>query len=115
VGKAMLAELPLSELERRYSDADLGSGTPAAITDRAVLEAELDEIRRQGYALNWEESAEGVSAVAVALQDTGGAPVAALGIAAPSSRMGSIESVRAFAPALLSAAEKVRALLRDPG
>lgn len=115
VGKAMLAELPRAELERRYPDVHLRAGTPSAITDRAALEADLDEIRRQGYSLNWEESAEGVCAVGVALKDTTGAPIAAIAIAAPSSRMGSVESVRAFAPALLSVAERVRELLRDPG
>jgi DNA-binding IclR family transcriptional regulator len=56
-----------------------------------------------------------VSAVAVALHDTSGAPVAALGIAAPSSRMGSVDAVRAFAPAVLKAAERVEERLRTSG
>jgi DNA-binding IclR family transcriptional regulator len=112
VGKAILAELAPRELERRYPDAQLAAGTPAALTDRAALMAELAAIREQGYALNWEESAEGVSAVAVALRDTAGVPVAALGIAAPSSRMGSVETVRAFAPAVLAGAGRVQERLR---
>jgi DNA-binding IclR family transcriptional regulator len=108
VGKAILAELAESELERRYPSAELIAGTPAAITDLAELRAQLAEIRAQGYALNWEESAEGVSAVAVALRDTSGTPVAALGIAAPSSRTGSIEGIRAHAAAVLRAAALVQ-------
>ena len=113
VGKAILAKLPKSEVERRYPDEAIPAGTPAALTERSELERQLDEIRGQGYALNWEESAEGVSAVAVALRDTSGAPVAALGIAAPSSRMGSIEGIRAFAPLVVSAAERVQERLRS--
>lgn len=113
VGKAILAELPPAELQRRYPDAELPAGAPSALTDRAELERELAEIRGQGYALNWEESVEGVSAVAVALRDTAGSPVAALGIAAPSSRMGSVEAVRAFAPHVLAAAERVQERLRS--
>ncbi|MGZ4505609.1 MAG: IclR family transcriptional regulator [Blastococcus sp.] len=114
VGKAMLAELPRAELERRYAHEDLGPGTPEAITGRAALEAELHRVRRQGFALNWHESAEGVSAVAVALRNTTGTSIAAIGIAAPSSRMGSVDSVRAFAPMLLSVAERIGELLRAP-
>src|SRR5919199_745002 len=114
VGKVILAQLPISEVERRYPDEDIPAGTPAALTDRGALLRELDEVRAQGYALNWEESAEGVSAVAVALRDTSGTPVAALGIAAPSSRMGSVEAVRAFAPLILEASERVQERLRNP-
>jgi IclR family acetate operon transcriptional repressor len=113
VGKVILAQLPISEVERRYPDEDIPAGTPAALTDRRALLRELDEVRAQGYALNWEESAEGVSAVAVALRDTSGAPIAALGIAAPSSRMGSVEAVRAFAPLVLEASERVQERLRS--
>ena len=108
VGKAILAQLRRSEVDRRYPNETIAAGTPAALTQRSELERQLDEIRAQGYAVNWEESAEGVSAVAAALRDTSGAPVAALGIAAPSSRMGSVEGIRAFAPLVVSAAERVQ-------
>ena len=108
VGKALLAELSPSELERRYPEPELPAGTASALTDRAALQRELDEVRVRGYALNLEESVEGVSAVAVALRDTAGSPVAALGIAAPSSRAGDVAALRAFAPIVLSAAQRVQ-------
>jgi IclR family acetate operon transcriptional repressor len=114
VGKAMLAELPAAELRRRYPDPQLAPGTPAAITDRSRLDAELAEIRAQGYALNWAESAEGISAVAVALRDTAGSPLAAIGIAAPGSRTGSIDGIRALAPAVQRAAELIQQRLASP-
>jgi DNA-binding IclR family transcriptional regulator len=38
---------------------------PASITSRRELMRELTQVR-QGYALNWEESSEGVAAVALA-------------------------------------------------
>ncbi|MFW3169579.1 IclR family transcriptional regulator [Geodermatophilus sp. CPCC 206100] len=112
VGKAILAELPLSEIERRYPQEELPRHTPAALGDRSALLAELQEIRGQGYALNWEESADGVSAVAVALHDTTGTPVASIGIAAPSSRMGNLQGVRQLAPAVIEAAQRVQERLR---
>ena len=40
-----------------------------------------------GYALNWEESVDGVCAVGVALRDTVGQPPAAIAVAVPRSRM----------------------------
>lgn len=112
VGKVILAELPASELRRRYPDEQLPPGIPAAITSRQVLEAELAQIREQGYALNWEETVEGVSAVAVALRDATGVPLASISIAAPSIRTGSIEGIRALAPVVQDAAELVQERLR---
>lgn len=115
VGKAILAGLSDAELDRRYPGGDLPAATtPAAITDAAVLRAEIAEIRARGYALNWEESSEGVCAVAVALRDTVGQPLAGLGVAAPSSRMGEVRAIRAFAPAVLHGAELVHERLRAP-
>jgi DNA-binding IclR family transcriptional regulator len=108
VGKAILAGLSDEELDRRYPNGHLPEvSTSAAIREMARLRAELADIREQGYALNWEESAEGVCAVAAALRDTVGQPLAGMGIAAPSSRLGTPEAIRAFAPALLGATDLV--------
>ena len=116
VGKAILAGLTPAELDRRYPARELPvATTPAALTDREALDAELAQVRTQGFALNWEESADGVCAVAVALRDTAGQPLAALGVAAPSSRMGTPDAIRAFAPAVLRGAELVHERLRSPG
>jgi IclR family acetate operon transcriptional repressor len=115
VGKAILAGLSDAELDRRYPAEELpAAATPAALTHRDALKAELAQIRTDGYALNWEESADGVCAVAVALRDTAGQPLAALGVAAPCSRMGDPEGIRAFAPAVLRGAELVHERLRSP-
>ncbi|MHA6781216.1 IclR family transcriptional regulator [Pseudonocardia saturnea] len=113
VGKAILAGLSDAEVLRRYPDEQLPAATTdAALTGRPALLLELAAIRAQGYALNWEESADGVCAVAVALRDTVGQPLAALGVAAPSSRMGDAEAIRAFAPAVLRGADLVHERLR---
>jgi DNA-binding IclR family transcriptional regulator len=83
------------------------------VTSRAALLAELDGIRRRGYALNWEESVEGTCAVAAAVRDPAGAPVAAVAMAAPSSRLRSVDAVRAHAPSVLAAARRVEEALRS--
>lgn len=113
VGKAMLAELSLAELDSRYAQDELPEATTATVSRKQQLLAELAEIRHQGYALNWEESSDGVSAVAVALRDPAGFPIAGLGVAAPTSRMGSIETIRAFAPDLQEAARRVHEQLGE--
>ena len=114
VGKAILARLSERELARLYPDDRLpGSATGLATTDLGALRAELAEVRAQGYAVNWEETTEGVCAVAVALRDTVGQPLAGLGIAAPTSRMKDVAAIRALAPAVLRGAELV--LERLPG
>lgn len=114
VGKAILAELPPGELARRYPHEALATRTPASVASRDTLFAELAEIRQAGYALNWEESVEGTSAVAVALRDPTGSPVASVAIAAPSSRMRSVDAIRAFAPSVVAAARRIEELMRAP-
>jgi DNA-binding IclR family transcriptional regulator len=112
VGKAILAALPDSELARRYPDERLPAPTPASITSRRELMSELTQIRRQGYALNWEESSDGVAAIAVALRDPTGLPLASISVAAPSMRLGSIAGVRALAPDVLHAAAEIHQRLQ---
>jgi IclR family transcriptional regulator, acetate operon repressor len=90
-GKAMLAALPAPELAALFPD---GPGAPAlpaltghSITSRGQLEDELAVVRKRGFALNHEESEDGVASVAVAVLDGRSAPVAALSVSAPVSRL----------------------------
>ncbi|HEY6492473.1 MAG TPA: IclR family transcriptional regulator [Trebonia sp.] len=114
IGKAMLAALPDAELNRRYQDEELAASTPLSITTRHQLMLELAQVRRQGFALNWEESSDGVSAVAVAVLDAAGAPLAAVSVAMPTMRAGSITGIRALAPDVLRAADAIQQQLSGP-
>jgi len=114
MGRVMLAALPEDEARRRLEAVKREKHTPKTLTGMADLMKELARVREQGYALNWEESAEGVSAVAAALRDAAGTQVAALGIAAPSSRMRDVGTVRGFAPAVLAGARRVQERLNAP-
>jgi IclR family transcriptional regulator, acetate operon repressor len=114
VGKAILAELPDAELARRYpGGALLPAATAVAHTDLDALLRDLAGVRTSGYALNWEESAEGVSAVAAAVLDSTGRPLGSLAVAAPSSRMRDRAAVEALAPQVLRAAGLVRERVRE--
>jgi DNA-binding IclR family transcriptional regulator len=84
-GKVLLAELPRDDLNKLYSRG-LPRVENARITDMAGLLRELATVRRRGYATNLEESERGITAVAVALRDSTGRPVAALALAGPTMR-----------------------------
>ena len=84
-GKALLAELPPDELAALYPHG-LPRVDIAALTDYAQLCRELAVTRRRGYGSNSEESERGVSAAGAVLRDRGGRAVAAIAVAAPTSR-----------------------------
>lgn len=85
-GKAILAHLPESEVDAIVDRHGLVARTDNTITDRGALDAELDRIREQGYALNLGEDLAGIHAVAVPLLFDGGVR-GALSIAGPAHRV----------------------------
>lgn len=88
IGKLLLAQLTDDEIASLLGPDPLPSETPASITSLADLLADLDQVRRCGYAVNSGESEDGVAAVAVPLRDHRGAVVAAISCAVPQARMG---------------------------
>ncbi|WP_130862479.1 IclR family transcriptional regulator [Bacilliculturomica massiliensis] len=87
VGKAILAFLPEREKNAILDQMALEAVSPHSITDRGMLEKELEAVRKRGYGLNLEETEEGVIGVAVAIFDSKNRPKAGIGIAAPMNRM----------------------------
>jgi DNA-binding IclR family transcriptional regulator len=87
IGKAMLAALPDEEIDRIYPAEILPALTTRTITTRSDLHAELQRVRKRGYASNAGESEDGVSSIGVAVVNSTGRPVAAVSVAAPVSRM----------------------------
>lgn len=88
VGKAILAFMPTEELDRLLASAELRAWTQNTITDKQLLKAELEKIRRCGYALDNEEIFEGLSCVGAPIRDHTRQVVGALSIAGPSVRLG---------------------------
>src|SRR5207237_10119456 len=116
-GKALLANRRAVRRDALLERLDLRGYTARTIVDRAVLRRTLDEVRERGYALDDEEYDEGVRCVAVAVmpvpgrESTAGAPVAALSISAPASRL-SRPRCAALAPALRQPAADLAEALR---
>jgi IclR family transcriptional regulator, KDG regulon repressor len=61
--------------------------TPHTITDRARLRAELQRVRREGYAVDRQESYLGLVCLAVPVHHQVNGVVAALGISGPAARL----------------------------
>ena len=109
-GKAILAfETPatrdevLTQVLTRY--------TEVTTVDRAALERELAQVRRQGWARNREEWRDGVCAAAVPLLNKHGAVLGSLSVTVPTTRF-SNETVRErLVPALKAAGDAVSARL----
>ncbi len=85
-GKAYLASLPDSEVERILA-SDLAPSTGRTVTDPQVLRQEIEEIRRRGYAVTDQGLHDGIAAVAVALRGRGGVVRGCFSVSGPASRL----------------------------
>lgn len=110
VGKSILAFLPLAEAERIWKETDIQSFTDYTITDWSVMRRELQEIRRQGYALDNEEHEPGVRCIAAPIFDWENQPVGAISVSAPVFRMDT-EAVDRISRQLLSSTKEISRLL----
>lgn len=85
-GKAILANLPESEIQTLLDRHGLPQQTGNTITDESSLLDDLEQIRKQGYAIEDDESVQGLRAVAApVLKD--GMPVGAIDLSGPRNRM----------------------------
>ena len=106
-GKALLAVLPDDDIAALFpDDASLVALTAKSVTTRSRLKKELRAVRERGFALNREESEEGVASVAVAVPGPRNAAVAALVVSAPVSRM-TDENARAIGARLRDEAARL--------
>lgn len=85
-GKAILAALPPEALSH-YISRGLKPMTDRSITDGKLLAADIEKTRRRGFALSDGELDLNVRAVAAAIRDAGGEPVASLSISCPAIRL----------------------------
>ena len=114
-GKAVLALMP-ADLTERTITAGLAAFTEHTITDADRLRAELEDVRRRGYATNVKEWRPDVIAVARGICDHDGRPFAALNVSAVASRT-SPQDIERYGRLLMDATAEVEAWLagRPPG
>jgi IclR family acetate operon transcriptional repressor len=86
IGKAILAWLPPSELDRIVADKGLTPFTPNTIVSLEQLKEELRLTRRNGFAIDREEFQPGVVCLAAAIRDHAGAVVGSISVSTPTFR-----------------------------
>ncbi len=105
-GKMLLAHLEPELRAGLLRSRKLEAYTGATMTSPQTLEAELDQVRTRGYAMNDEEYTVGIVGAAVPILDGGGRAVAALALHGPSPRL-STAKARSHLPELKAAALKL--------
>jgi DNA-binding IclR family transcriptional regulator len=97
LGKALLSFLPDSDFKQLYiNDESVISITPKSISSLNELKKELEKVKKQGYALDREESMIGINCVGVPIFNGKREPLAAISITGPASRfsMDKIENAK---------------------
>jgi DNA-binding IclR family transcriptional regulator len=110
VGKALVAFADDATRTRLVEELELEPLTELSLTDRGAFRAEIELIRRRGYATMDEENELGMRAIAVPVFNSQGHAFASLATAAPVFRM-SLEAMVALVPVLQEAAAELSARL----
>jgi IclR family transcriptional regulator, pca regulon regulatory protein len=111
MGKLLLAHLPDSQLRDTLAEIKPAKQGPNTITSKKKLRTELDQIRSAAFAVEDEELAAGLYAIAAPVRNEGRDVVAAVNLAAPSSMIALEELVDALGPHLVSTADRISARL----
>lgn len=103
-GKVFLSEMTPLQRQRLLAHAPLEAYTPKTLTNMAQLEAEIKQIKRQGFALDNEEFLPGLLCVAVLVPNASGRSNLCVAVQAPIMRL-TLEKALHLLPALQRAAE----------
>ncbi len=106
LGKVLLCGLAEKEVQRLIRIQGLPKLTPRTITSRQGLATELEQVRRQGFALDNEENEPDGRCIGAPITGPGGEIVAALSISAPVFRM-DMNRARNLAGELTEACRKI--------
>jgi IclR family pca regulon transcriptional regulator len=111
MGKLLLANLSDSEQREILASTKPAKRGPNTITSKRALRDELEHVRDAGFAVNDEELASELFAIAAPVRDAGREVVAAVGLSAPSAMISLEEMVDALSPHLVSTADRISARL----
>jgi len=86
-GKAMLAALPMDELNAFFRDVTLKRFTATTLATRVALEDDLAETRRRGYGVDRSEGMDGIHCVGAVIVDQNRYPLAGVTVIGPAFRL----------------------------
>jgi IclR family transcriptional regulator, KDG regulon repressor len=99
IGKIILADMSKEELKKYFSSMPLVKHTPNTIVDLKIMENQLVNIRRDGFAIEDEEMVIGVRGLAARIKDSEGETIGAVFINGPCDRLNSLV-IKKFAQSL---------------
>ncbi|MCW3069708.1 MAG: putative IclR-family transcriptional regulator [Solirubrobacterales bacterium] len=111
MGKLLLANLPDPDQRDLLASTKPAKRGPNTITSKRALRDELEQVRDAGFAVNDEELASELFAIAAPVRDAGREVVAAVGLSAHSAMISLEEMVDALSPHLVSTADRISARL----
>ncbi len=111
MGKAILAHLPETELNAVIKQIHFERKTDKTIISGKALKEELKKIRAAGFAVNNEELATGLYAIAVPLLNHTGAAVAGLNISFLLARHPREEAMQNFSPMMMKAGREISVMM----
>ena len=111
VGKVLLSHFPQNKLESYFKECDLEKFTTSTIVSPNLLIDELKNVKKQGFALDLEETEEGIRCVAAPIYNHMGNPAAAIGISGPSNRINLSALKGELAEAVKETAREISSML----
>jgi DNA-binding IclR family transcriptional regulator len=114
LGKALLVQQTAAELDELVANLHMAANTAKTITDPHVFRQHLATVRSCGYAIDDEETFEGVRCIAAPIHDHRGQVIAAIGISGPSTRV-TIERLPKLTYLVMDIAQQISAALGSPG
>ena len=111
MGKLLLAFLPDSQQRDVLAGVKPAKRGPNTITSKKALRAELEKVREASFAVDDEELAAGLYAIAAPVRNESRDVVAAVSLEAPSSMIALEELIDALGPHLVSTADRISARL----
>lgn len=109
-GKVLLAFLPEEEIDKFITQEKLVKLGPNTITDPKKLKEHLNEIKRKGYAISFEERTLGSASIGAPIFDYSGKVVASLSVSGPISRF-TKKKISLYIPLIKEAADRVSSLI----
>jgi IclR family pca regulon transcriptional regulator len=111
MGKVQLIDLSPEEIRDLLGDGPYQKRGPNTITTLEGLLKELEQVRRQGYAINDEELESGLRSVAAAVRDHAGLIAAAINVSVPTIRVSRQELDEELAPMVIETSHQISSAL----
>ncbi len=112
-GKALLAYVDETKLDKLLAELELKQFTENTITEPEKLKEHLKEIREQGYAVDNEEMEEGVSCAAAPIRNRDGKVIAAISVSGPNIRIDQQFLQQELVPLVKKQSEKISRKLKE--